>query len=250
MGDFDLILVPIFFIISFFYSSVGLGGGSSYVAFLSFNGFPLNKIPPIALFLNIIVASIALYRFKKVNFFDFRLVLPFVVSSIPAAFIGARVKLDEKSLSILFAVIIFLVAVKMLSLKKEITPEISVNWKTSWLIGLPGGVILGFTAGVVGIGGGIFLGPVLLLFGFASSKQTAAACSTFVLLNSISGLLSHIIKGGVDILALLPFGTAVFLGGQIGSYFGAKKFSPLILQKIFGSIILLIAIKVGMRVVL
>ncbi len=242
------ILAPILFFIALAYTSVGLGGGSSYWASLYLFGIPSTTIPPIVLFFNIIAASVALYKFGKKGYFVPKLVYPFLFASVPATFFGARWHPDEKVLSIIFAVILFFIALILVFKKKEVKPRFSIDKKTTWLVSLFLGALLGFLAGIMGIGGGVFLGPVLLLIGFASPKYVAGTCSAFVLVNSVVGLLSHSLQGNVDFSALLFLGVAVFAGAQVGSFLGTRKFSPLILQRIFAFILLAVSLKLGVGI--
>ncbi len=107
------------------------------------------------------------------------------------------------------------------------------------------GAILGFLAGLVGIGGGIFLGPILLLVGFASPKYIAGICSAFVLVNSIVGLTVHYFHGGVELSVILLLGIVVFVGAQAGSFLGTKKFSPILVQRIVAVILMVVSLKLG-----
>lgn len=248
MSEIFWILTPILFLISLAYTSVGLGGGSSYVALLYLFGIPLAKIPPIALFFNIIAASIALYKFSKKGYFVPRLVFPFLVVSVPATFLGAWWRPEEKILSLIFAVVLFFIALIILFKKKEVKTRFSLDKRMVWLIAFPLGAILGFMAGIMGIGGGIFLGPVLLLIGLASSKQAAGACSAFVLVNSVVGLTSHYLQGRVDFSVLFFLALAVFAGAQVGSFLGTQKFSPLLLQRIFAFILLAVSLQLGIGI--
>jgi hypothetical protein len=248
MSEIPWILAPLLFFVALAYTSVGLGGGSSYVALFILFGIPLAKIPPIVLFFNITAASVALYRFSKRGYFVPKLVFPFLFASIPATFFGAWWHPDERLLSLIFAAALFSVALILLLKKKEVKARFSMDKKTTWLVSLFLGALLGFLAGIMGIGGGIFLGPVLLLIGFASPKYVAGICSAFVLVNSAVGLLSHSLQGRVDLSALLFLGVAVFAGAQVGSFLGARKFSPLLLQRIFALILLTVSLKLGVGI--
>jgi uncharacterized membrane protein YfcA len=248
MPEIFWILAPLLFLVALAYSSVGLGGGSSYVALFILFGIPLAKIPPIALFLNITAASVALYKFSKRGYFVPKLVFPFLFASIPATFFGARWHPDEKVLSIIFAVALFFIALTLFFKKKEAKARFSMDKKTTWLVSLFLGALLGFLAGIMGIGGGVFLGPVLLLIGFASPKYVAGICSAFVLVNSVVGLGSHYLQGRVDFSVLFFLGFVVFAGAQVGSFLGTRKFSPLLLQRIFAFILLAVSLKLGIGI--
>lgn len=211
-------------------------------------GIPLAKIPPIVLFFNITAASVALYRFSKRGYFVPKLVFPFLFASIPATFFGAWWHPDERLLSLIFAAALFSIALILLLKKQEVKARFSMDKKATWLVSLFLGAFLGFLAGIMGIGGGVFLGPVLLLIGFASPKYIAGICSAFVLVNSAVGLLSHSLQGRVDLSALLFLGIAVFMGAQVGSFLGTRKFSPLLLQRIFALILLAVSLKLGVGI--
>lgn len=241
-----MFLIPALFVISLVYTSVGLGGGSSYVALLFLFGIPLANIPPIALFFNITASSVAFYRFSKRGYVVPRLVYPFLLTSIPATFLGARIKLDENILTLVFALTLFCIALVLFFRKKEKKFRFSDSKNMSWILPLLLGAILGFLAGLVGIGGGIFLGPVLLLVGFASPKYIAGICSAFVLVNSIVGLTARYFQGNVDLSTIFFLGIVVFVGAQVGSFFGTKRFSPILLQKVVAVILLLVSFKLGL----
>jgi len=239
--------MPLLFLISLIYSSVGLGGGSSYVAIFSLFGLPLVSIPPMALFLNIIVASVALFKFKKQGYVKFNLVMPLIIGSIPAAYFGARWQLDEKILSIIFAAVLFVISLVLLFKPEEIKKRFKFTTHSCWLLSFAMGSVLGYLAGVMGIGGGIFLGPVLLLIGFSSPRQTAGICSAFVLVNSSVGLFSHFLKGNVEFSSLIILGVVVFVGGGIGAHLGSRKISPLVLQKIIALLLFTVSMKLGVE---
>jgi uncharacterized membrane protein YfcA len=248
MSEIPWILAPLLFFVALAYTSVGLGGGSSYLALFILFGIPLAKIPPIVLFFNITAASVALYKFSKRGYFVPKLVFPFLLASIPATFFGARWHPDERLLSLIFATALFFIALILFFKKKEVKPRFSIDKKTTWFVSLFLGALLGILAGIMGIGGGVFLGPVLLLLGFASPKYVAGICSAFVLVNSAVGLLSHSLQGGVDFSVLFFLGIAVFAGAQVGSFLGTRKFSPLLLQRIFAFILLAVSLKLGIGI--
>lgn len=242
------LLIPALLVVSLVYTSVGLGGGSSYVALLYLFGIPLANIPPIALFFNITASSVALFRFGKRGYVVPRQVYPFLLTSIPATFLGARIKLDENILSLVFASILFSIALVLLLGKKEKKTKFPDSINMSWILPPLLGAILGFLAGLVGIGGGIFLGPVLLLVGYSSPKYIAGLCSVFVLTNSLVGLTVHYFQGGVDLSVIFLLGLVVFVGAQVGSFLGTKKFSPILLQRVVAVILMVVSIKLGLGV--
>ncbi len=243
-----IFLAPLFFMISFLYSLVGLGGGSAYIAALALSGVSYTFIPTIALSLNIVVSGSSWLRYFEAGYFKPKILFPLVLSSIPTAFIGGLLPLSEKSFYLLLVWILLLSAV-WIFLAKEIRPSKKpIPHYKRFLIAFSLGTILGFISGSVGIGGGIFLGPVLLLFGWTNPKQTAALTSAFVFLNSVSGSLAHLSKQFPDLSIWLPLLGVVLLGGQLGSVTGANIFSTKLLQKSLGVVLFVTSLVIGLKI--
>src|SRR3712207_9550554 len=91
-----VIIAPLFFGISFIYSSVGFGGGSSYIAILVLFGISLFAVPPIAQILNIIVAGIAMITFARAKHLSLKFSVPFM-SSVPFAFFAGTIEIGRAS---------------------------------------------------------------------------------------------------------------------------------------------------------
>ena len=87
-----MIILPIlFFITAILYSSVGFGGGSTYLALLLIWGIPYYIFPVIALICNIIVVSGNSINYSRAGNFNLRLLAPYLVGSVPFAFIGGSI---------------------------------------------------------------------------------------------------------------------------------------------------------------
>ncbi|EQB63331.1 MAG: hypothetical protein RBG1_1C00001G0910 [candidate division Zixibacteria bacterium RBG-1] len=241
------ILTPLFFVISFIYSSVGLGGGSAYIAALAVSGVPYSAIPTIALSLNLIVSASSWLGYFKSGYFQMRLLLPLVLASVPAAFVGGLVPFSEKSFYLLLGLVLFLSAIWIL-FSREINPSVkkSSSYK-KFIVACGIGMVLGFLAGSLGIGGGIFLAPVLLAIGWTNAKQTAALTSAFIFLNSFSGLLAHLTKQIPDLTTWLPLVAVVLLGGVLGSYAGSTLFSTKLVQKVLGIVLMFASFIIGVK---
>ncbi len=179
-------LVPVFFVIALAYASVGHGGASGYLAALSFFAFCPDEMATTALTLNLFVAGIALMSFARAGHFVGRLTWPFVVASVPAAFLGGLIPVSVRFYQVLLAIALGVAAVR-LSLDLRGREEGRVV-RPSLALALPTGGGIGWLSGVVGVGGGIFLSPFLLLLRWATPKQTAAASAAFILINSAAGL--------------------------------------------------------------
>lgn len=249
-----LVLVPLFFAISFVYSSVGFGGGSSYTAILILAGISIFSVPPISLLLNIIVSCMAFLSYIKAQYFSPKLSLPFL-SSIPFAFYTGQMILPQKTITIIFIITLFAASAALLTSKKATKKKqesgtkrsTNLNYIKMAIIGIPIGALLGSVAGLIGIGGGIWLSPLLILTGLANPKQSAATASLFILTNSISGFAAHSISKPLDLYFLLPLACVVLAGGIIGSRLGAFRFDHDKIRMIIGAIVAVAAINLTIK---
>jgi uncharacterized membrane protein YfcA len=223
----------------------GFGGGSTYIALLILCSVPFELVPPVALLCNLIVVSGGFVIFYQQGHFSPRKVLPFIVTSIPAAYVGGTVPIGKPLFSLLLGASLLVAALRMLLSEEAFVVKKEISWRTAWTVGLPFGALLGALSGLVGIGGGIFLSPLLYVLGWANARESAAAASFFILVNSLAGLLGQFSKGtelpGMGIL--LPLGLAVLIGGQIGSRLGCGKIPKPALQRVTAGLILVVAMR-------
>ena len=243
MSSEAFILVPLFFAAAFLYSSVGHGGASSYLAILVLAGYPREAITPTVLALNILVTLLGVINYYRAGHFDARLLLPFILTSIPAAYVGGSMRISEETFSLILGLTLLVAGVRLVIFTKPIAAKQVLSRRLLFGVGLPVGFALGFLAGLIGIGGGIFLSPLLLFVGWADAKKTAAVSAAFILLNSLSGLTAHIMKGVADWTLLGVLAITVLIGGGIGSYIGAFRLLPITLQRLLGAVLLLAALK-------
>lgn len=236
--------IPIaFFIIAFAYAMVGFGGGSSYLALLVLAGLNYQDIPALALACNLIVTGFTFRNFYKAGHFKIKKILPFIVLSIPLAYFGGTIPIGKKFFSILLGLALLAVAFRMAISQNSFQGSKIVHFKTTWLIGLPLGGFLGFISGLLGIGGGIFLSPILLIMKWVNIKEASACASLFIFLNSAAGLAGHLQRSSISLHFLIPLGLAVFIGGQIGSKFGAYRIPHLKLTRLMATLILCASLK-------
>jgi len=232
------LLAGLFFIVAFAYSSVGLGGGSSYTALMALFSVNYLVIPTVSLLLNIIVTSVGSYHFIRHNHVRIRLIIPFFVSSIPFSYLGGSLNLSRD-----FFLWILLATLISIALRIYFFKQIAINLYLSpvkiILISLFFGALLGLVAGIAGIGGGIYLAPLILILGLGTEKEAGAAGSLFIWVNSVAGLLSRVQYNPVQLVDYIPLLISVFIGGSMGSYLGSSKLTPETMQKILGLIILI-----------
>ena len=244
------ILSILFFVTALIYSSVGFGGGSTYLALLLLWGVPYQIFPIIALACNIIVVSGNSFNYIKAGNLNLKLLFPYLIGSIPFAFIGGSMQIEKE----LFEIILFFVlatAGVLLLFNFKSYKDNSTSYKALPLyISIIIGTLLGFISGIVGIGGGIFLSPILYLFRAANPKHITVAISLFILINSIFGIIGQLSKNQnlFDIKEYLFLLLVVFVGGQIGNILNLKLFSTKILALITSLLVIFVAIRLGLNI--
>ncbi|GEN66452.1 MULTISPECIES: sulfite exporter TauE/SafE family protein [Chryseobacterium] len=244
MGHWEIILF--FLVIAFVYSSVGFGGGSSYLAVLAMYGLPYQEIRLIALICNVIVVTGGVYIYIKNKQTDWRKILPITLVSVPMAYLGAILKISQETFFLILGITLIIAAI-LLWIKTDAknNAEISQDSQASVIRnGFLGGGI-GFLSGLVGIGGGIFLSPLLNLLKWDTPRKIAATSSFFILVNSISGIFGQLTKLSVDMdfFRILSLCLAVFIGGQIGSRM-SLKWNPLVIKRVTAVLVLVAGINV------
>ena len=240
-----MLISLIFFFVALIYSMVGLGGGSAYVAVLALSGINHEYIPATALFLNIVVTLIGFFHFKShIQQFRSRTITLLIVFSMIGVLIGTRIRLDERVFRLALGVV--LIVASFLAFKKgKIREMVLQNHNVSeraQVISILGGFLIGLIAGLFGIGGGVFLAPLLLVSGIAV-KEVAAITSLYILVNSLTGFISHSIQGNVAPVYLFNFAFFVLVGALIGAYLGSKKFQPVVLVRVLTILIFLIGVR-------
>ena len=240
------ILAVIFTFVAFFYASVGLGGGSSYTALLAIFGASASMIPVVSLTLNILVTTIGSIAFLYKGHARLRLIAPFIVTSIPAAYLGGMLQVPKVLFYVLLIISLAFAAFRIYFPKDTRSLPLSSSRKI--VLAITGGALLGFIAGVTGIGGGVYLVPLIILLGLGTAKEAAACGAFFIWVNSVSGLLARIHLNSVEIDSYVPLIVGAMIGGLAGSLLGAGRFRPQTMQKILGSILIVAVLLLGKKV--
>ncbi len=216
----ELLFFLLVFLLALLYSSVGHGGASGYLALMALFSFSPEFMRPSALVLNIFVSTIAFFSYYRNSHFRFSLLLPFIVTSVPFAFIGGMISINPKTYNIILGLFLLIAISRMIYIPATHAGEIRrINKPLAYIIG----VLLGFLSGLIGIGGGIILSPIIILLKWGTQKQTAAVSAAFILVNSVSGLTGQISKG-IQLAPEIGFMLAAAIaGGFIGSYMGSFR---------------------------
>ena len=243
------ILSILFFITAILYSSVGFGGGSTYLALMLIWDIPYYIFPIIALFCNIIVVSGNSINYIKSGNLNFKLLIPYLIGSIPFAFYGASIQISKNVFEIiLFFILTIAGTMLLIESRSLINKEFKIN-KIPKILSVLIGSVIGFFSGLVGIGGGIFLSPILFLIKAGYPKQIATSASLFILINSIFGVAGQFTKDIVfdKFFDFWPLFLAVLIGGQIGNFLNIKFLSNKILALITSLLVLFVATRMGLR---
>lgn len=244
------ILSILFFVTAILYSSVGFGGGSTYLALLLIWDIPYYIFPVLALVCNVIVVSGNSFNYIRTGNFNSKLLLVYLVGSIPFAFLGGSIAVEKKIFEIILFIVLSLAGFFLLISNRNYSDKIIKINNINPLFSIMIGSVIGFISGIVGIGGGIFLSPILFLLKAAYPKQIVTTASLFILLNSISGILGQLTKENVinELFNYYPLFLAVLIGGQIGNFLNLKFLSNRLLAILTSLLVIFVAIRIGVRI--
>jgi uncharacterized membrane protein YfcA len=235
--------VPLlFFVIACAYAMVGLGGGSSYAAALVTIGIPYAAVPQVALACNILVTAGGIWHFRHAGYVSTRACLPFLLASVPAAYLAGRLAAPPGLFGFVLGVALFAAGLRMLVAlpEREVRP---VSARYQWIVGVPVGAVVGFISGFAGIGGGILLGAVLVLARWMDAKTAAGTVAVFTFANSVAGFAGHVQRELVLGMSVLPLLVAVVLGGQLGSRLAARRLPASRVRQLLAVLLLFVSVR-------
>jgi hypothetical protein len=232
-----LLLAAGMLVAAFVYASVGHGGASAYLAAMALAGLAPAEMRPIALTLNIVVSSLATWKFWRAGHFRWRLFWPFAAVSIPFAYLGGAITLPGQIYRIVVGVVLvyagwqlwrsFRAGAEMRAVRAPAVP-----------LAMAIGAAMGLLSGLTGVGGGIFLSPLLLMLGWAGTKQTSAVAAPFILVNSIAGLTAGFVAGASALPASTwILGAAVLVGGWLGAEYGSRRFTNPVVRRLLAVVL-------------
>ena len=245
-----IILSAFFFITAILYSSVGFGGGSTYLALMLIWDIPYYIFPIIALFCNIIVVSGNSINYIRSGNLNLKLLTPYLVGSIPFAFLGASISIEKEIFEILLFFILIIAGIFLLIGSKSFNKDQIKIKQIPKILSISIGSVIGFISGIVGIGGGIFLSPLLFLMKAGYPKHIATTASLFILINSIFGVAGQLTKNIVfnEFLNYWPLFLVVLMGGQVGNFLNIKFLTNKILALITSLLVIFVAARMGFRI--
>ena len=245
-----IILSIFFFITAILYSSVGFGGGSTYLALMLIWDIPYYIFPIIALFCNIIVVSGNSINYIRSGNLNLKLLAPYLVGSIPFTILGASISIEKEIFEILLFFILIIAGIFLLIGSKSFNKDQIKIKQIPKILSISIGSVIGFISGIVGIGGGIFLSPLLFLMKAGYPKHIATTASLFILINSIFGVAGQLTKNIVfnEFLNYWPLFLIVLMGGQVGNFLNIKFLTNKTLALITSLLVIFVAARMGFRI--
>ena len=240
MVHYELLFVIGLMLIAFFYSSVGHGGASGYLALMALFGFAPESIRYYALILNLVVSAIAFISYARAGHFRLRLAIPFLITSMPAAYLGAQISINPTLYKIILGIMLLIAVLRMLMVGNNDNKE-TRNPPVAIAMGI--GLLLGLVSGIIGIGGGILLSPLLILARYARIKEASAAAALFIFLNSASGLAGLMTTKFTFQPEIIYWIMGVVVAGFAGSAMGSRTFSELNLKRVLSLVLIAASIK-------
>jgi len=246
-----IILTIFFFVTAILYSSIGFGGGSTYLALMLIWDVPFYIFPIIALICNIIVVTGNSINFLRTKNINLSLITPYLIGSVPFAFFGASISIDKNLFEILLFLILLIAGIFLLLESKSLNKDQVTIRYIPKILSIFIGSIIGFISGLIGIGGGIFLSPILFLLKAGYPKHITSTASLFILINSVFGVAGQLTKDIVlsEFLNYWPLFIAVLIGGQIGSFLNIKFLSNKVLAVMTSFLVIFVAIRIGFRLI-
>ena len=245
---FALLIAALILIVALLYSTVGHAGASGYLAIMALFGTPPSAMKPTALVLNIIVAVVGTLRFYRAGFFSWRTFWPFAVASIPASFVGGALSLPVPVYKSIVGLVLLYSAVRLFF--SAGTADTRKATPVPIWIALLLGAAIGLLSGLTGVGGGIFLSPILLLVGWAKTKETSGVAAAFILVNSVAGLLGHISAVSYVPPDITYWAPAALIGGWIGTELGTRFLPVTGIRRWLSVVLVLAGLKLGSEVIL
>jgi uncharacterized membrane protein YfcA len=235
-----LLLYPAIFLVALLYASVGHAGASGYIAVLTLLGFPPEVVRPTALTLNVAVAVLGTWTFWRAGHLRPSLLWPFALTGAPFALLGGALRLPTAWFQVLIGLVLLASAARLLLRPPAERPTRAPPRPA---VALATGAALGLMAGLTGTGGGIFLTPLLLFAGWASTREAAAVSAAFILVNSIAGLIGFVATGGAVPGLVGPLLLVVAVGGGLGAWLGARRLAARVIATLLAAVLIIAGFK-------
>ncbi len=226
-------------LLSALFSMGGAGAGVALIPIFNFLGLGFTVAKAVGLFAGAsttITSSVMNIKRKVV---DYKFVFPIVITMVVFAPLGAYSSgfIDEQIVKFFYMIMLFYSATMMMFGKKKAL----FNAESKYTLFIVGGIV-GFLAGLLGVGGGNILIPLLALLGY-EPKKVAVAVSFFVPFSALGSFFTYASYVPLDWIMLLVVAISAIVGGYIGNYTMHFKLKQSHIKKIMAGLLYLLALK-------
>ncbi len=225
--------------------SLGLIGGGGSILTVPILVYFLGVDPHEAVGMSLAVVGAtslfgAFLHYRRGNV-DFGSGIMFGTSGIAGAFAGSPLTklVDASTLLLIFAGLMFVVAVSMLWRRRN--PEIDGGREVNRAKALAAGFGVGVLTGFLGVGGGFLIVPALVFFGGLSMKPAIGTSLLVIALNSAAGFLGHLAQSHFN-LSLTGLVLLIAIGGTVAGTVLSHRLAAHRLQRAFAMLVIGVAV--------
>jgi len=227
------------FLLSILFSMGGAGAGVALIPILNFLGLDFTVAKAVGLFAGATTTITSSIMNMKRKVVEYGFVLPIAGMMLIFAPLGAYSSrfIDEEIVKFLFMLMLFYSASMMMFGKKK-----ALFHAEGRLTLMVVGAVVGFLAGLLGVGGGNILIPLLALLGFAP-KKVAVAVSFVVPFSALGSFFTYASYIELDWILLGVVAFCAIMGGYIGNYLMQFKLEQHHIKKLMAILLYLLALK-------
>ena len=226
-------------LLSTLFSIGGAGAGVALIPIFNFLGLGFTIAKAVGLFAGASTTIISSIMNIKRKVVDYKFVFPIAITMLIFAPLGAYSSgfIDEDIVKFFYMIMLFYSATMMMFGKKKALFSI----KSKYTLFIVGGIV-GFLAGLLGVGGGNILIPLLALLDY-EPKKVAVAVSFVVPFSALSSFFTYATYVPLDYIMLVVVSLSAIVGGYIGNYMMHFKLNQNHIKKIMALLLYLLAIK-------
>ena len=226
-------------LLSALFSMGGAGAGVALIPIFDFLGLGFSVAKAVGLFAGAsttITSSVMNIKRKVV---DYKFVFPIAITMLIFAPLGAYSSsfIDENLMKFFYMLLLFYSATMMMFGKKKAL----FHAESKYTLFIVGGIV-GYLAGLLGVGGGNILIPLLALLGY-EPKKVAVAVSFVVPFSALGSFFTYATYVPLDWIMLFVVALSAIIGGYTGNYMMHFKLKQSHIKKIMATLLYLLALK-------
>ncbi|MEA1918946.1 MAG: sulfite exporter TauE/SafE family protein [Campylobacterota bacterium] len=226
-------------LLSILFAMAGAGAGVALIPIFNMMGLSFNLAKAIGLFAGGFTTLTSTVMNMKRHALDIKFAFPIALMMVIFAPLGAYSSqfFNEEYVKMLYMIMLFYSASMMVFGKKKSL----IKAHSTFLILLIG-MVIGYLAGLLGVGGGNILIPLLILMGY-EAKKVATTVSFVVPFSAFSSFFTYASFVQIDYMLLFLVAGGALLGGYIGNFMMHYRLSQAQIKKLMGMILYLLAFK-------